>query len=83
LVSPSDDAIVLIRNKHSVVTPRQKIDVIMMTQRDGKLDSKTIGELENTIVTKDCGLALREQDSNTWLFTCHSDGYIARKKLTQ
>ena len=81
LVTPNDDAIVLIRNKHSV-TPRRKIDVVFKNQKNGRLEVKTIGELSYSIDSKIYGLAIRGQDSNTWLLTCLSNGNIVRKKLS-
>ena len=82
LVTPDDEAIVVIRNKHSVKA-RQKIDVVLTTQRNGRLDCRTIGELGDIIDPKKCGLAIRRQDSITWLLTCRSDGFIMRKMLAQ
>lgn len=62
LVTPNDDAIVLIRDKHSL-TPRRKIDLVFKNQKNGRLDLKTIGELGHTIDPKIYGLAIRGQES--------------------
>ena len=81
LVTPNDDAIVLVRNKHSLWKPCLKIDFVFETQKSGKLDSKTVQELHCEIDPKTCGIAIRGQDTNIWLLECLCDGYIVRRKL--
>ena len=81
MVTPNDDAIVLIRNTHSIWKPRLKIDVVFETQKYGRLDSKTIQELHSEIDPKTCGIAIQGKDAGLWLLECRCDGYIVRKKL--
>lgn len=77
LIPPSDNAVIFIRQPHSVI-PGQKIEALLFQENT---ESINIGELDKAFNPKKCGIAIYVNASFTYLLTCYDDGTIARKTL--
>lgn len=84
LIPPSDNAVVFIRQPHSVASS-QTIEVVLSQGNFGlAAGARPFGELDKAIDPKKCGIAIYVNASNaspTYLLTCYPDGLIARKVL--
>lgn len=81
LIPSSDDAVVFIRQPHSVASG-QTIEVILSQENLGLLEGpRSVGGLDKPIDPKKCGIAIYDNASSTYLLTCYPDGLIASKML--
>ena len=81
LIPSSDDAVVFIRQPHSL-EPNQTIEVILYQENLGLVKGpRSVGGLDKPIDPKKCGIAMYDNASSTSLLTCYPDGSIARKML--
>lgn len=80
LIPPSDNAVIFIRQPHSII-PGQKIEVVLCQGNSDLCASVNFGALNKAFNSKKCGIAIYVNDSFTYLLTCYDDGTIARNTL--
>lgn len=80
LMPSSDDAVVFIRQPHSVASG-QTIEVALSQGTGLVAGARSFGELDEAIDAKRCGIAIYVNASPSYLLTCYPDGLVARKML--